>query len=165
MRSTVLALGVFLTSAAALATPARNLTLAELVKGSNLIATGTVQQSAGEWQDGRILTRHEFVLDDVWNGKAKGTVELTTLGGFVGDIGQRVSNQVDLREKERILTFLVWDPLSDSYRIVGASNGVYRIQTSNDGTLRLFGDADSSPGQPPALVELKTRVEELARAR
>lgn len=149
----------------AFALPSRNLTLEELITSSRLVAVVRVEQSAGEWQEGRILTRHEARVEALWVGEANDRIEITTLGGAVGDIGQRVSGQVTLRPGERLAVFLVWDPRSESYRLRGGSNGVCRV-VEVGGVSRVRGDLVPSPlvdDGLPALDALEARVREVTR--
>lgn len=147
------------------ALPSRDLTLEELVTSAQLIAVVRIEQSAGEWQEGRILTRHEATVEQRWSGRADERVEISTLGGFVGDIGQRVSGQVDLRPGERLVVFLVWDAASQSHRLRGGSNGVYRILDVG-GVSRVRGDLVPSPlidDALPGLEALERQVREVLR--
>ena len=147
---------------------ARNLSLDELVNGSSVIAVVRVDQSAGEWQEGRILTRHDTTVEELWSGRADTRIDIATLGGVVGDIGQRVSGQVTLRPGDRLAVFLVWDPTTGAHRLRGGSNGVLRIVNALDGIARVRGDLVPSPltgTALPGLDELRQQVLEVKRDR
>ncbi len=106
MRSTfvVILLGA---STPALATTAARASLPELVAGADLVVLGTAGTPASEWDGGRIVTRVPVTVEEVWAGDAPATVvEVVTLGGVVGEIGQTVSGAPRLRRGERVVLCL-----------------------------------------------------------
>lgn len=145
---------------------ARNLTLNELTNSSTAVAVVRVQRSEGEWRDGRILTRHEARVEQTWIGSLPSAIELGTLGGVVGELGQQVSGQINLKAGERLVVFLVWDSRSETYRLRGGTNGVCWVSTSADGNVRVRGDLTASvllDDSLPTLDELRFLVDEVKR--
>ncbi|MEO1171104.1 MAG: hypothetical protein AAFX94_03485 [Myxococcota bacterium] len=160
---------VLVTSPAA-ATDRVVLSLEKLHGAANAVAVGRLDESDGEWQGGRILTRHRFTATEVWAGsgiKVNERFEVTTLGGSVGEIGQRVSGQVSLPAAgAELAMFLVWDPISVSYRLVGMSQGVFNVKRAvgeTDGLVLRDQFAPNVDQESPilTLASLRQRVQEL----
>ncbi|MEM6531108.1 MAG: hypothetical protein AAF654_00725 [Myxococcota bacterium] len=172
LRTSALLVVFMLASAPAVATDRVVLSLAQLHQAADAVAVGRLDNSDGEWLDGRILTRHQFTATEVWAGdgiKAKQRFELTTLGGIVGEIGQRVSGQVLLPGAgAELAMFLVWDPKSVSYRLVGMSQGVFNVKRAageTDGLVLRDQFAPNVDQESPilTLAKLRQRVRELER--
>ena len=122
----VLAVLFFCTAASA--TVVRVLSLPELVSGSEVISLVTVESSSSRWEDGRIVTRSVARVDLPLAGADSGArIEVLTLGGEVGDVGQRVFGEPVLRSGERYLVFLA--PAGDgrSLRCVGMAQGALPV--------------------------------------
>ena len=138
MRPFTLALLFFGFIAPAQGSTARRASLQALVNNSNLITVATVTARDAFWEGGRIYTRNTIQLEDVWlshevtnfkNAESKDTppsLELLTLGGVVGDIGQKVSGSPQLRLGASYLLFLVQGN-STQWHVVGLSQGVLQI--------------------------------------
>lgn len=160
-------------SSVAQATTARRASLTELVHGSDLVLLGTTEEQESFWDGGRIYTRSTVRVEEVWAGTApKGeTVDVLTLGGVVGDLGQRVSGVAKLPVGGRVVLFLQSDKRG-RYRTLGMSQGVThvvddgtsdpRIERSTGG-LRMVGDMPSETF-PTSLSALRLAVEVLSRA-
>ena len=149
-------------AAAAQATVARRAPLSDLVQRADLVVVATVGATESFWRDQRILTRVELGIEDVWHGRADQRIEVVTLGGTVGDIGQIVHGAPRLSPGARVVLFLR-ARASGELRVLELSQGVFYVERSGVRRdfhgLRLVGDA---PPVPRMLVELEHRVRELA---
>jgi hypothetical protein len=70
------------------ATTAKRMDLDQLVSGAQEIVVGKVRDSETSWSgDGRlILTRHRIEVSETLKGVNDGSVEITTIGGTIGDL-------------------------------------------------------------------------------
>jgi hypothetical protein len=160
-------------SSVANATTARHTSLAELVRGSELVVLGTTEAREAFWDGGRIYTRSTVRIEEVWAGTKpkRDTVEVLTLGGVVGDLGQRVSGVANLPVGGRVVLFLATDDRG-RYRTAGMAQGVTHVVDDDSGDprverrtggLRLIGEAPTEPF-PTSLSALRRAVEVLSRA-
>ncbi len=128
----------------ALASVVRPLPLPELVGRAQVVATAVVESSASAWVGERIVTDSVLVVDDPLLGTAAGArLVVRTLGGEVGDLGQRVFGEPVFRSGERYLLFLESVPVPDPaaggrqpaalLRPVGMSQGALPIVASPEG--------------------------------
>ncbi|MEM6559593.1 MAG: hypothetical protein AAF605_07390 [Myxococcota bacterium] len=150
------------------ATDRRVLTVAELVSGANAVVVSRLESSRSEWQRSRIVTRHRLRIAEVWRGDLKldTSVSVLTLGGVVGDIGQRVNGQISLPADAELVLFLTEaGPDTDRhYRIVGMTQGVFNIKRAPgdlDGLVLRDQFAPNVDQQSPilTLLELRRAVE------
>lgn len=91
------------------ATTVRRVSDAELVRLADVVVSATVRQSRASWRGQRIYTQHEVVVDAVHKGARVRGAELSvlTLGGLVGEIGQRVAGSAKLKKEYRYRLHLV----------------------------------------------------------
>ena len=139
MRPFTLAILFFGFMAPAQGSTARRASLQALVDNSNLVTVATVTARDAFWEGGRIYTRNTIQVEEVWlsdkiadfkKAESKDTpqsLELLTLGGVVGDIGQKVSGSPQLRRGASYLLFLVQGD-SNQWHVVGLSQGVLQIE-------------------------------------
>lgn len=126
----VLVLGVALPS---LASVAVRIPLPDLVKNSALVVRGkvTAQQSFKDADTGRIMTRHSFVVTEVWKGTVNKPVEIVTLGGELEEIGQWVPGEAVLKVDEEVVAFL--QPASGTYVVTAMAQGLFRVEQRAEG--------------------------------
>lgn len=151
-----------LVAAIALSTPGelqasaqRIASIEELAKLADAVVVARVHHGEGEWLDHRIQTRHHIELTDVWKGpmRVPGALEILTLGGRVGDLGQRVSGQVSIAPGAEVVLFLAWDPGTQGYRPVGLRQGVFTV-TRPTGSRHGIAERQSLQGIGDAVVPL-----------
>lgn len=90
------------------------LTLADLLRLSNLVVVGTAAEQTSVWEDAdggrgrRIVTYTHVVTDKVVKAEAPAPSDLwvRTLGGQVGDIGQHVDGEAAIVPLQSCLMFL-----------------------------------------------------------
>ncbi len=99
------------------ATTVKRLDLDGLVAIADTIVVGEVRRSEIYWSvDGRlILTRHTIQVDETLKGFPAGTVEVTTVGGTIGDRTLYVAGMPAFADRERTILFL---EAAGSYRTV-----------------------------------------------
>ena len=127
------------------------LTIEHLVQHSELIVYGTVlNTSCQQDRAGRIYTRVELNVAEVWKGAArKQTVPIVYGGGTFGGKRVTVSDQVDFQPGEEVVAFLVINEGGEAVSL-GMSQGKFHIWT--DGVTKQkyarnpFHGGDRTPG-------------------
>jgi hypothetical protein len=115
--------------------------LTEISHRSTAVVVGTATESRSMWEQAegrsRIVTYHRVSIDRVAAGAIDGTETwVRTLGGRVGDIGQRVEGEAVLTQSKRMLLFLASRPDGGS-RVVGMAQGAWLIVRGTDGVERV----------------------------
>ena len=109
------------------ATTVQRLDLAGLVGTAHAIVVGTVLESATCWSpDGRlILTRHTLQVSETLKGTAGGMLDVTTIGGTIGDQTLYVSGMPVFTTGEEAVVFL---ELSGRHStVVGMGQGKFSV--------------------------------------
>lgn len=116
--------------------------LSHLVKVASSVVVATPVESRSEWveEDGRqrIVTWHRLQTERVVAGALPTTGEtwVRTLGGRVGDIGQKVEGEAVLPQGKRMVLFLMARP--DGRAVVaGMGQGAWMVVRGLDGVERL----------------------------
>jgi hypothetical protein len=127
------AAGVLLAPASGQCATALRLDLPALMDAANLVVRGTVDHASCRLTDtGRIVTDTVVRVDEALAGDAGGdTVVVTTLGGVIGDRGQRVSGSPMLQAGDEVVLFLRRPgPVSSVSRtsVVGLAQGAFHVQ-------------------------------------
>lgn len=176
MRRLVAAFLLLGVAASARATTVRYRTLRELVHDSQLVVQGQVTELESFWQGMRIYTRSRVALEDVWLGATPETtyVDVITLGGVVGTIGQRVDGAAVLPLHQRVVLHLRARGTSE-YAPVAMAQGVWLVE-GNGREAAVAHVTRPSPDRmilkprqvpdvlPSTLADLKRAVLEAARA-
>jgi hypothetical protein len=156
------------------ASTALELTFAELVSGSTLVAAGTPQESTSVWEDSaggrgqRIVTYTRLHIDRILDGTPQTETWVRTLGGRVGDIGQHVDGEAVLLPSRPGLFFLRSID-GGGHAVVGMSQGHYPLEAdAGGGSFRLkppqaLGRLIAQLGaqatdHPPARIQLAGRT-------
>lgn len=121
-------------------------TVEEMSAVSDDIVLATVEKSEPEVYNGKIVTRHELLVDDVAKGSAKKNSAMTiyTLGGRVGPVAALSSGLASLEQGEEVVLFLQnpdlskakaanvavdeKSPLNTSPMIVGGFQGKFLVE-------------------------------------
>jgi hypothetical protein len=147
--------------------------LRQLVGTSHLVVRATVLAGARAALEGsRIVTRTPVAVSSVWAGAPDGKdiVEVVTLGGVVGDVGQHVSGMPSLAAGEDVVLMLACDE-HGRYHPIGAWQGVFHVAAAlGDKSPVVRWSAGShvvgAPVTMPAdVASLERAVRELAGAR
>ena len=145
--------------------------LGDLVRGADLVLVGRPLERQSYWQGGRILTRVRLAVDELWSGElTESTVEVVTLGGVVGDLGQQVAGEAVVPTSGRVVLFLSGSTLG--LRVLGMAQGLLLVSESDGTPARVTRRLDGldwlerGVAEPfPALLDdLRARVAELRRA-
>jgi hypothetical protein len=108
----------------------RQLSLEELARKADTVILGTVmrQESAWDAQHTAIHTDVTLAVERVLAGAPTEVVTLRVLGGSVGDMGMRTSNDAVFREGERVIVFL--DTSAAPRTVVGMQQGKFTVKGS-----------------------------------
>ena len=104
------------------------LSVEELAQQADLIVHGTVtNKKCVQNPDGRIVTRVQLEVTEVWKG-ALATNSLTVVhgGGQIGHIHSEVSGQVEYSVGEEVVAFLVLNPRGEAVTI-GLAQGKFHV--------------------------------------
>ena len=122
------AVAIVLTAPTASATTMRLASLEELVQLSRVIVVARTDSSETLWRGTRIYTRYSVTVEESWMGALLPgqRLEVLTLGGVVGEIGQHVAGAARLPVGQRSVLYLVADD-QGAYHPVGMWQGVFGI--------------------------------------
>jgi hypothetical protein len=143
-----LALPVLLLWCAAIrshASAAVALDLPALVAQSRTVAVADAAEASSFWLDGRIVTDTVVrVIDPILGAAAGRTLVVRTLGGEVGELGQRVAGEASLVSGRRYLLFL--EAAGEVLRPVGLAQGALPVVEISGAAMVL------PPVDPPLLL-------------
>lgn len=117
------------------ATTVRPLSLGELHQEAERVVVARVLESRGFWVGTRIFTEHRVERVEALRGVLPKQFRIMTLGGVVGDLGQRVEGAPLLRRNRTYVFFLKEMGGGDFYRPIGLWQGVAEV-TSESGRLQ-----------------------------
>jgi hypothetical protein len=151
----VLVLFLFVTSFS-YATTVQRLGLDDLVKKAHTIVVGRVSSSRTYWSGDRklILTNYTIQVDESIKGQASGAVEVTTIGGKLGDLELMVSGMPSFVTGENAVVFI---ETSGAYQtVVGLGQGKFTV--TNGEVVNAVGDLSFPDGRPgtPVRMPLQT---------
>jgi hypothetical protein len=108
----------------------RQLPLEDLARKADTVILGTVthQESAWDAQHTAIYTDVTLVVERVLAGAPTEVVTLRVLGGSVGIIGMRTSNDAVFRQGEQVIVFL--DTSAAPSTVVGMQQGKFTVKDS-----------------------------------
>ena len=110
-------------------------TVDELTKQADVVAVGRVTALKSEWDEGktRIITRVTLTVDEyLKEGTERSkTVNIVTLGGEIGDVGEMYTHVPTFRQSENVVVFLRKDDRGD-YRVAGGTQGKYSIERDSE---------------------------------
>jgi hypothetical protein len=128
MRSSCLSILILLASVLSIhATTVKRMDLDTLVSGAHEIVVGKVRGSETYWsEDGRlILTRDKIEVSETLKGVNDGTVEITTIGGTIGDLTLYVAGMSVFKSGEEMIVFV---EVAGSFRtVVGLGQGKFSV--------------------------------------
>lgn len=101
-----------------------------LSKDSDVIITGKVIEKESSWNDSksRIYTKTTVQVDEYLKGtNAEQSLEITTPGGEVGEVGELYSHMPTFEDNEEVLVFLKKDTKRESFRVLNGEEGKIRV--------------------------------------
>jgi hypothetical protein len=127
--------GLWMAASPARATTMISLSLEQLTQASSDIVQASVinQQSGWNSSHTQILTITTVAVSQVLKGNASSTLEIQQLGGTVGNMRVFVPGDLTFQPQGEYILFLEPVPESPRYRVVGMTQGAYRIY-QDDGT-------------------------------
>ena len=134
------------------ATTVQRLGLEDLVKKAQTIVVGKVTGSRTFWTADRklILTNYTIQVDENIKGQTSRDVEVTAIGGKIGDLELHVSGMVSFVKGENAVVFL---EQSGAYQtVVGLGQGKFTV--TNDEVTNSVGDLSFSDGRPGTTVKM-----------
>ena len=152
---------VFFLACFSQATTVERLNLDGLVKKANKIVLGKVRSSRTYWSDNGklILTSHTIQVEETIKGEASSTVEVTTIGGKVGNHMLHVSGMPSFARDESTIVFV---ENSGAYStVVGMGQGKFTVtdgQVSNNVSELEFPDGGSATPTKMPLSTFKSRI-------
>ena len=122
------------------------------------------------WDNQRIYTKHLVSVQETWFGKqSEKTIEVLTLGGVVGNLGQSVDGSPKLEQGQQVLLFMARDAKAGLHPI-GLSQGVFYLGAQTPKGQLAYRDLDAfgfindtAASFPRTLEELRVRVKEVLR--
>lgn len=110
----------------------------KLSKDSDVILTGKVIAKESSWNESktRIYTKTTVQVDEYLKGTDRGgSVEISYLGGEVGDVGELYTHMPRFEDDEEVLVFLKQDDQSEAFKVMYGEEGkikVTRDEKSNE---------------------------------
>jgi len=154
-------LAILFTAVFAYATTVQRLGLEDLAKKAHTIVVGRVTNSRTYWSpNGKvILTNYTFQVDESIKGQAGRNVEITTIGGRIGEVELRVSGMPSFQTGENAVVFL--EQSAGYQTVLGLGQGKFTVMAGQ--VVNSIGDLsfpDGRPGVPTRmpLPDFKTRI-------
>ncbi len=152
-------LTIFLLSISCFATTVERLSLDDMVKKAQSIVHGRVRSARPHWSpDGKlILTTYTIDVDETLKGHAGKSIELTTIGGKIGDLTVFAAGVPSFAVGEESVVFIEKTGTVDS--VVGLNQGKFSVkdgEVANSVTDLAF--PDGRPGTP-----LRMRLQDFKR--
>lgn len=138
------------------ATTVERLTLEDLAKRSQSIVEGVVRGSRTYWSPDRklILTNTTIDVTEAIKGQAARTVEVTTVGGQIGDTVLHVSGMPAFVPGESTIVFV---EVSRGYStVVGLSQGKFTI--SNGEVANSLSELNFPDGRPARTTRMSLQI-------
>ena len=152
---------IFALSNLAHATTVERLNLDALVKKSNRIVIGKVRNSRTYWSsNGKlILTSYTIDVQETLKGQTASTVELTTIGGKIGDLTLHVAGMPVFAKDESAVVFV--ENTGTYSTVVGLAQGKFAVSNgdvSNDVIGLDFPDGSSGRPTKMPLAAFKRQI-------
>jgi hypothetical protein len=121
------------------------LSLGELVGASTHVVVATAGERRSAWEDlpggRRIVTYTRFKIERAIGASPGEEIEVRTLGGVVGQVGQAVSGDAKIAKGERALLFL--KKADRAFVVAGLAQGHFPVRADAKGTPRLAPSPDA----------------------
>ena len=155
---------VFFTNSAAYGTTVERLDLDDLVRKAHKIIVGKVSNSRTFWTNNRklILTSYTVEVQETIKGESSHTLELTTIGGSIGDLTLHVAGMPSFDRGENTLLFV--ENSGAFSTVVGLDQGKFKIaggEVSNSVTELSFPDGHPGKSLKMPLESFKKQIKVL----
>jgi len=157
---------ILLFSMSTRATTVERLTLDDMVKKAEAIVHGKVTSSRTHWSSNRklILTTYMLDVSETIKGQAGRSVELTTIGGRIGDLILHVSGMPSFEPDEDAVVFL--EKSGAFSTVVGLNQGKFTVrngEVSNNPRDLSFRDGRGAVPLKMRLDDFKRQIESRLR--
>lgn len=129
-----LRIAILVLAAASLAAPVAASTLVamsleQLTEASSTIVQGRVAAETCRWNDSRtqIVTLTSITVERAYKGTPTPTVTIEQMGGTVGNMSVFIPGEMTFQPQGEYVLFLEPASSGSSYRVVGMTQGAYRI--------------------------------------
>lgn len=141
------------------------LSLDELTAGASHVVVAKAGERRSVWEDlaggRRIVTYTRFTIERSIGDAPGQEIEVRTLGGVVGQVGQAVAGDAKFAKGERALLFLT--PARGAFVVAGMAQGHFPVRADDKGTLRLAPSPDPGSLLPRRGPVLSAREELVGR--
>jgi hypothetical protein len=136
--------GIALAAAVANSTTLARMSFDDLAQKSSAVARLRCQSSKSYWDGGELWTETSFEVVDRNKGMLGASVTVRMLGGRADGITSRVDGVPAFRTGEEVYLFL-WGQPGESYRVLGWSQGTFRIiRDARTGTEKITQESSSA---------------------
>ena len=156
---------IFFVTTISHATTVERLSLGDLVRKAQKIVIGKVSHSRTYWNDNRklILTTYTIEVQESLKGQTFRTLEITTIGGKIGDLTLNVVGMPSFEDGETAVVFV--ESAGGYSTVVGLGQGKFTVtnhEVFNSVTALAF--PDGRPGEPlkMPLESFKKEIKRLA---
>jgi hypothetical protein len=152
-------ISLLLLSAASFATTVQRLTLDDMIKKAHTIVQGRVRNASPHWSaDGRlIVTTYTLDVKETIKGRALRSIDVTVVGGRIGNQGLFVSGMPSFDTGEEAVVFV--ENSGNYSTVVGLSQGKFAIRNNEvQNTVSSLSFPDGRDGVP-----LKMRLDDFKR--
>jgi hypothetical protein len=122
-------IGLALIAAVANATTLARLKFSDLAEQATAIVRVRCIGSTSHWKNGEIWTRTSFAVEEQSKGQLPLGISVEMPGGIVGHLHARVDEVPAFAPNDEAYLFL-WTAPGGEYRILGWSQGAFRIRTN-----------------------------------
>ncbi|PKL83472.1 MAG: hypothetical protein CVV24_04725 [Ignavibacteriae bacterium HGW-Ignavibacteriae-3] len=102
---------------------------------ADVILTGRVVLNKSDWNENktRIYTRSTLHVSEYLKGNSgSGSVEITSLGGEIGNVGELYSDIPKFYVNEEVLVFLKKDSRNADFKVLNGNEGKITIQSTSN---------------------------------
>jgi hypothetical protein len=142
MRFAVYIAGLLVLAVSAFAATLEKLTLDQMAQQATVIVRGRITGCATEMRGPVIYTRCAVAVTETWKGSAAQKVDFVVPGGTFQGLSQTFSGSPKFNADEQFVLFL-WVGRSGIPQIIGLSQGVFSVTTSDKGQITVKKEASS----------------------
>ncbi|HEY2379777.1 MAG TPA: hypothetical protein VGK48_01225 [Terriglobia bacterium] len=134
------------------ATTVQRLSLEDLVRRAHTIVAGRVVNSRTYWSTNRrlIYTNYTIQVDETIKGQSSRSIEVTTIGGKIGDVELHVAGMPSFQSGETAVVFV--EQSAGFQTVLGLGQGKFTV--TNGEVTNSVGDLSFPDGRPGALTRM-----------
>jgi len=128
-----------------------------LTKKADVILTGKVTHKQSNWNANktRIYTKTTIQVNEYLKGQSNGnSVEVTSLGGEVGDIGELYTHMPTFENNEEVLVFLKKDNKKKGFQVLDGEEGKIKILKEDNSKAKI-------PASNSAIEDIKSQIKKI----